>query len=266
MIKERLNIFRTNKKKVLVISGGWFRGVYALGILKRLEELGMKKDIEAVFWVSIGAVIGSLRTNGISAQEIFDEMLKMKFTEFYALNILKFNFKSLVSHKPIENLLKKHLPSRIKDVSDTKIPFYIGACDISSAKFIFFEKGDIIPLTLASMSIPWIYQSIKYKEYDLVDGGVVNSFPVNHVKKIYPHHKFIGINLNKFKPNLHPKNIFEVLLQSFNIMQRSRSYEQNHLVDWLFFRELDIKLLDFDKKKLQTAFDQGYKDCEKMFK
>ncbi len=37
---------------------------------------------------------------------------------------------------------------------------------------------------------------------------------------------------------------------------KSRAYEQNHLVDTLFFRKLDVGLLDFDKKKLKKAFEQ----------
>lgn len=72
--------------------------MYALGILKRMEELDMKKDIKAIFGVSIGAVIGSARANGMAAQEIYDEMEKMNFTKFYAINIVKSGFKALISH------------------------------------------------------------------------------------------------------------------------------------------------------------------------
>ncbi|PID34728.1 MAG: hypothetical protein CR971_01720 [candidate division SR1 bacterium] len=254
------NIFKRKKEKILFISGGGFRGVYALGIMKRMEELNMKKDIKVIFGVSIGAVIGSARANGMSAQEIYDEMKNMHFTKFYALNIFKSGFKALISNGPIEKMIKNIVPN---DIAESKIPVYLGSCDINTAKFIFFEKGPFIPLILASMAIPGLYPSVKYKKYALVDGGTVNPFPVDKAKEYYPNAKIIGINLNSFIPQKNdPKNIFEALTRSFNILMKSRAYEQNHLVDTLFFRELDVKLLEFNKKKLQTAFEQGYDDAK----
>lgn len=238
--------------------------MYALGILKRMEELDMKKDIKAIFGVSIGAVIGSARANGMAAQEIYDEMEKMNFTKFYAINIVKSGFKALISHWPIEKMLEGRLP---KDISDSKIPIYLWSCDINTAKFMFFQKGDFMQLVLASMAIPGLYPSIKYQNYNLVDGGTVNPFPVDKAKKKYPNHKIIGINLNSFvATDEDPNNIFEVLSRSFNIRMKSRSYEQNHLVDELFFRKLDVGLLDFDKKKLKKAFEQGYQDAKKKWR
>ncbi len=107
------NLFKRKKKKILFISGGGFRGVYALGILKRIEELDMKKDIIAIFGVSIGSVIGSVRANGMSAQEIYDEMEQMNFTRFYAINILQSGFKSLISNGPIQKMISSKLPKNI---------------------------------------------------------------------------------------------------------------------------------------------------------
>ncbi len=219
----------------------------------------MKKDITAIFGVSIGAVIGSARANGMSAQELYDEMEKMNFTRFYALNIFRSGFKALNSNGPIQKMIKDRVP---KDISESIIPLYLGSCDINTAKFIFFKKGDFVPLILASMAIPGLYPSVNYKTYTLVDWGTVNPFPVDKAKEIYPNAEIIGINLNSFIPQKNdPKNIFEALTRSFNILMKSRAYEQNHLVDDLFFRELDVKILEFNKKKLQIAFEQGYADA-----
>jgi NTE family protein len=61
----------SKKKYTLVISWWGTRGFYALGILKGLEELWYKDKIEAIYGVSVGALIGSYWSAGYSAQEIY---------------------------------------------------------------------------------------------------------------------------------------------------------------------------------------------------
>jgi NTE family protein len=41
------------------------------------------------------------------------------------------------------------------------------------------------------MSIPGIFPPVKYDKYSLVDGGVLNNFPVDVAKKDYPNHEII---------------------------------------------------------------------------
>ena len=71
-IFSSMNSFMPQKKKyTLVISWWGTRGFYALGILKWLEELGYKDKIEAIYGVSVWALVGSYRAAGYSAQEIY---------------------------------------------------------------------------------------------------------------------------------------------------------------------------------------------------
>jgi predicted acylesterase/phospholipase RssA len=43
----------SNDRYVLVLSGGGTRGFYTLGVLKALEEAGLKEKVDAIYGVSI---------------------------------------------------------------------------------------------------------------------------------------------------------------------------------------------------------------------
>lgn len=115
------------------------------------------------------------------------------------------------------------------------------------------------------MSIPGVFPPIKYKNYNLIDGGVLNNFPVDMAKQICPKNKIIGITLNKFEENQEIKSMIDNLMLSFEIMMRSKPLENNKNVDYLFYKKIHISTLSLDKKKMQSAFDMGYEDCLKKF-
>jgi NTE family protein len=41
------------------------------------------------------------------------------------------------------------------------------------------------------MSIPGVFPPVHYENYLFVDGGLLNNFPVDLAKKIYPHREII---------------------------------------------------------------------------
>jgi len=116
--RPRLN--HKHKRKILVISGWWARWTYALWILKAIEEYWIINQIDAVYWVSIWAVIWSVRLNWINAEEIFEILSNLSITDFYWREILKKSW-WLVSNKKIESLIQKYLPASFDNL---KIPFY----------------------------------------------------------------------------------------------------------------------------------------------
>lgn len=98
-----------------------------------------------------------------------------------------------------------------------------------------------------------------------MDGGATNNFPVNIAKKRYPKNEIIGIALNKFIENQKIDNVFDTLSVSFEILLRHNTLEHMHLVDHLFYKNLQLKVLDTSKKRMQKAYVDGYKDCLNYF-
>lgn len=249
------------KKYTLVISWWGTRGFYALGILKGLEELGYKSKIEAIYGVSAWALVGSYRAAGYSAQEIYDMFFGVNPFGLTSINI--FSKESLIKLNYFEKKFTADLP---KKISDLNITTYIWTTDTKSGTFRLFSTGDLIPILLWSISIPGIFPVVQYQNYILMDGGVTNNFPVDIAKQKYPNNEIIGIALNKFQEDQKVKTIFDNLSVSFEILLRHRTIENMWAVNHLFYKDLDLKVLDISKKNMHKAYLQGYEDCVEHFK
>ena len=253
---------KKSKRKILVISWWWARWTYALWIMKAIEECWIESEIDAIYWVSIWAIVWSLWSNWINAEEIFGLLTDLSVRDFYWRDILSKSW-GFISNKKIELLLNKYLP---KNFEDLKIPFYVWTVDTNNAEYKLFHEWDLRKIVLGSMSIPGIFPPVKYKEYSLVDWGVLNNFPVNIAKKDYPNHEIIWIALNKFQTNQKIRSAFDNLLVNFEVMMRSKLLRNTKLVDFLFYRELPIQVLSLNKKQMHKTFALWYEDWIKMFK
>ena len=252
---------KKSERKVLVISWWGFRWAYALWVMKALEEKGIKNQIDAIYWVSIWAIIWSCRSYGISAEEILKLITSISIRDFYWHDILKKSW-GLVSNKKIYDLILQYLP---KTFESLQIPFYAWCVDTNTATFQIFSEWELGRAVLWSMSIPGVFPPVKYKEFLLVDGGVLNNFPVDIAKKDFPDHKIIWIALNKFQMNQKITTAFDNLQVNFEVMMRSKLVENTQLVDYLFYRELPLSVLSLNKKQMHKAFALWYQDGIEMF-
>lgn len=258
---NKSKIFQKTERKILVISGWGFRWAYALWVMKALEEKGIKNQIDAIYWVSIWAIIWSCWSYGMNADTILSLLTDVSIRDFYWHDILKMSG-WFVSNKKIAQLLSTYLP---KSFNELEIPFFAWAVDTNTATFQIFGEWDLHKTVLWSMSIPGIFPPVKYGEYLLVDGWVLNNFPVDIAKKDFPNHKIIWIALNKFQTNQKIKSAFDNLQVNFEVMMRSKLMENTQLVDYLFYRELPLSVLSLNKKQMHKAFALWYQDGIEMF-
>ncbi len=262
MKKFKTNLFKRRRDKVLVLSGGGFRWFYSIWVLKWFEERGVDQDIKAIFWVSIGAIIWSLRAYWVTADEIYKILRSVGVNKFYSRDIFKKNGGVLSSHK-LEEQLQKLLPVRFGKL---KKKMHIWVVDTNTAQYLLLNSGNLQKIVLWSMSIPGLFPPVEYKKHLLVDGGVLNNFPVDLAKNMYPKHKIIGVALNKFEKNQKIKTIMDNIIVNFEIILRSKLLKNTKLVDYLFYRKIPISIISLDKRKMKKAYDIWYEDCLKMFK
>ena len=88
------------KKIGYVLSGGGARGFADLGVLKMLEEIGIRPY--AIAGTSVGAVIGALYASGKTAEEILQLMKANKYFGWSNISWLK---KGLFSMDVLSKLL-----------------------------------------------------------------------------------------------------------------------------------------------------------------
>ena len=73
---------------------------------------------------------------------------------------------------------------RAEHFDELPIPFRAMATDIVNGKEVILDSGSLSFAMRASISIPGVFSVMPYQETLLVDGGVLNNFPVDVAKEM----------------------------------------------------------------------------------
>ena len=203
------NTKKEDVKVGLVLSGGGAKGFAHIGALKVIEEAGV--EIDYIGGTSMGAIVGALYASGYSANELDSIFRNTDFTkliqdnlprssktfyekddsERYALtlpfNHFKISFPSAISSgQSIYNELVRLLyhVNNVDDFSKLPIPFFCIATDVETGNEIILDKGYLPETIMASGTFPSLFEPTEIEGRVLIDGGVVNNYPVDGVLKM----------------------------------------------------------------------------------
>lgn len=251
-----------NKKYILVLSWWGSKGFYTLWIIKALEEIWLDSQIDAIFGVSAWAMIASYWATGMKAEEIYFKL--MENIEFLSAKNLKMPpITSILQEKSVQKMYKKSLPSTF---SKLKKKIYIWATDLSTWKYKLFHTWELIPALMGSIALPVIFPPVKFWEYLLADGGIIDNFPVLRAKKLYPDHEVIGVTVSSFKKHQKVTNLLSSAMISWNLVL-SKDVEWNIIAtDHLFCKNTWVSTAETNKEKLSHIYEVWYKDWMKYFK
>ena len=200
----------SNKKDVsvgLVLSGGGARGLAHIGVLKAIEQAGVK--IDYIAGTSTGAIVGALYASGYTASQL-DLMFKQvdfstliqdqvprrakTFNEKdesikYALTLpfdgFEISFPTGLSNgQNIYNLFSKltsHV-NHLTDFSKLPIPFLCVATNAENGEMVLLENGYLPRAVSASGALPTLFNPVVINDMILIDGGIVNNYPIKELK------------------------------------------------------------------------------------
>jgi len=249
--------WQKNKNFGLVLGGGGVRGFFHMGVVAAIQELGVK--IEEISGTSIGAVIGLM----YAANQEANFRKIMEDLDFFEL--IKAIMMGTKNDKEMENFLKKYIS--VKKFEDLKIKTSINATDINNKKEIIFDKGNIYPGVVASMTIPGIFTPLKYEGNFLIDGGISNNIPMTLIKKSK---KIIVSDISGPIKKVDEKtSATDVLYSAFAVMQQNLAWEKaknmkNKKIIRLRLNDEKTFILDFRKKNYEYLFDLGYESLMKI--
>lgn len=172
-----------NKPKIaLVLGAGGNKGFAHLGVIKALEEVGLKPDI--VVGSSMGAIIGMCYALGLDMQKIEEKALKLSTIKL--LDIKVPNTYGFIKGDKAEKTIRSLLSDKTKEYTfaDCKIPFGCVAADLEEATVVELTEGDLIKSVRASFSINGVFQSVKIGKRNLTDGGILCRVPVDLARKM----------------------------------------------------------------------------------
>lgn len=179
------------KNVALALSSGGPRGFAYIGAIEVLQKRGYR--ITSVAGSSAGALVGGIFAAG--GLTPFKEWL-------YGLDPVQ--VVSLMDFAPSRNSLVKGdkviraIKERVPDVriEDLPIPFAAVATDLFTGEEVIFREGPLFTAIRASISIPSMFRPVKWHGHTLVDGGLVNTFPLGLVQR-REDDILVGFNVNR---------------------------------------------------------------------
>ena len=165
----------------LALGSGSARGMAHIGVIQVLEAYHI--PIDMIAGTSIGSVVGSLYAAGASIEQLKETALSMKWSKTISLMDPTIPHSGLLSGNRVEKHLKE-LFLNDKTFNDLKIPFATVATDVDTGAKVILNQGNVLKAVRASLSIPGIFAPVKYHDYYLVDGGVVDPVPVDLLQQM----------------------------------------------------------------------------------
>lgn len=183
--------FVAMKKKIaLVLSGGGARGLAHIGAIETLESHGY--EITSIAGCSMGALIGGMYA-ARKLPEVKDWVLALDRRKVLSLVDFSLSLTHLVKGDRVMEALKEIVPD--VNIEDLPIPYTAVATDWNSGKEVIFDHGSLYDAIRASISIPLFLNPVRREDMLLVDGGLVNSLPLNRVVR-HSGDLLFGINVS----------------------------------------------------------------------
>jgi NTE family protein len=224
---------QTHGKKVgLALSGGAARGLAHVGVLRILEKEGI--PIHMIAGTSAGAVAGAAYAWSNDTAHITRAVLDSRWRRTTSVLDLSFPRNGLMKGKKIRDFFVSFFGGNIK-FKDLRIPFACVATDIDTGEEVVIDRGSVADALRASISVPGIFNAVKYEGRYLVDGGLTTPVPIQVVRKMGADF-IIAVNVNpvvseRMSPASRQRaaarkapNIFQVMLQSAYITSYSLAH------------------------------------------
>lgn len=308
-VQKEINI--QEKITNIVFEGGGVKGVAYIGVIKHLDELGILKNIKAFAGSSAGAITASLLAIGCDYNDIVDNLYDINFKNFLdndknlfldAVHLIKdygacsgeyfINWLGNIIYKKTNN--KDYTLGDLWN--DKKINLVITTTELNSMDPIYLSYKTHPDLSIRyavrlSMSIPYIFEAVRYNDNIYVDGGLMDNYPLHVFDGEYPGDPYaisddiepniqtLGVRMignnddvqgKSSKTNIDINNLKSFTMTIFNSMMKSASrqysskryWERSIVINTGDISGIDFSLSDNEKRILQN---NGYLSCKEFF-
>jgi len=198
------------KRLGLALGGGAARGMAHIGVLKALEEAGIKIDV--ITGTSMGAIIG-----GMYAARPQADLLREKFAAYLKSDIFRksrldfaidrepgdgeglfYRYSQLARQKLFLTLSMTKLAFVSQATADKSfayllpdinieqmpIPFATSALDLRSCREVVLSSGPLRRAVAATSALPGVLPPVALDGMMLVDGGWINAVPITPARRL----------------------------------------------------------------------------------
>lgn len=267
----------------VALSGGGAKGAAHIGVLKALEEAGI--PIDYVAGTSMGAVIGGLYAAGYTPDQL-DSLVRRQDWELLLSDQPARKKQNLTEREyarqylvalPLIRTRKPEVGGLVRgqnlaallasltigyhdsiDFDRLPTPFACVATNIVDGKEVDFRSGTLATAIRASMAIPGVFTPVRQRGMILVDGGLVNNYPVDLARRMGAD-IVIGVTVQNDLPTFDRiNNLPEILTQIATVSCRAK-YEENLRDTDLHLRvpASDFTMMDFRPEAIDSLIKRG---------
>lgn len=268
----------------LVLEGGGMRGLYTCGVL----ELFLEKEL--YFSYIIGVSAGACNAvSYISKQKGRNEKVNIEFANNWKYASVR-NFlreKSYFGMNFIfDEIPNKYVTFDYNTFNNSPSKFLIGATDCNTGKPIYLNKEDVTEgfhALRATASLPLISPVVRFKGYELLDGGISDSIPIKKSIEDGNEKNIIILTRNREyrKSPMKFEKIIKLKYKQYpllvdTIINRYKNY--NETLDFIEelekqgkaivirpSQEVTVGRIEKNKEKLYSLFHNGRVDAENLY-
>lgn len=179
----------TKTKIGLALGSGSARGWAHIGVIRALEEQGIKPDI--VTGCSIGSLVGAAYVGG--HLDILETWVnKLSFIDVVRLLDVKMSGGLIEGDSLMESFSDKIAQLNIEELPT---PYAAVATDLNSGREVWLQQGHLPDAVRASIALPGLFSPVEMDNRWLVDGGLTNPVPVSLCRAMGAD-IIIAVNLN----------------------------------------------------------------------
>ncbi len=285
-----------NRPKIgLALGGGGARGGAHIGVLRVLEE--MQVPVDYIAGTSMGSIVGALYASGMDVDALEEAILAADWDDLFsdstaredrplrrkseddlglynpAIGVGKGNqvlTAGAVAGQKIlflfETLTSQQL--QVESFDQLPIPYRAVAADIVSGQKVVLDHGDVALAMRASMSVPGVFDPVRWgEEHLLVDGGIVRNLPVDVVRDMGAD-IVIAVNVGTLPATADDlKNLLSIIGQMSSLMITANTQQQIESLqadDILITPDLGRKISAADFERVDETIPIGYAGAESV--
>ena len=246
---------KLNPKIGIALGSGGARGFAHIGVISVLKKHNI--PIDYIAGSSMGALVAVLYGAGSNIERLYKiaKVFKSKYYIDYVVPKM-----GLISGNRAKELIRALSYGR--KIEDLDLPIAVIATDLLTGEKIIFREGEIATAVRGSISIPGIFVPEPWNGRLLVDGGVIDRIPVSVVKDMGAEF-IIGVDVSPIKVSGEVSTIYDVIMQSIEIMQHELVRNRETVSNVMIRPNLD----HFNSRNftdLEDIIQTGEEETEKM--
>ena len=256
---------RASKTWALVLMGGGARGLAHVGVLRFLEKKGLAPDVIA--GTSMGALVGGLFAAGLSGAQltgILDGLgLDKAANKALGRGLLRrprnvFEYLLLTDTRnrligrlsgPKEDPIEAYIRGFVGNIriEDLPIKFLCNAVDLCSGREVLFTQGRLARALRATISLPLVFAPVDTGSMLLLDGGVLDSAPVEAAREagaevavlVDVHRPLKRVSKDRLK------STFQIVQRTIEVAAAASFEERDRHADFVLRVPVDLGVLSF---------------------